>query len=576
VLEALGPVAVHLGRQELAESLAPFIAAIREPLPGPDRAVVWEAVITFCKRFYGAGRCGDALPVAQAVLDQASVAGDVVLERRAATVCGLLAGDMIDVVTAVSYQLRALKLAQAAGTLRDTALIWNNIGLAFSAAGNGMLAIQCYRRALATVEGEPNAHSIRRTAGSNLANMLHNRGDYEEGLRYGTLAQRAEQQADAVTDPLGTILLRRNLIRLLVAMGRLDEAKHLVDEVADMASRLTEPRSLIAATIARGTYELAVGGTDIALTRLEGALAQARSVTGALHDALASVARAEEAAGHPERALLRLQELSDWVYRNAIDRARDHVELAGVFEGVGGGMDPQQEQARARLQGRLRPPGEPDEWKAYQRLGVAAALRMDSTGWHGIRVGALTKALALASGLPPLQALEIGLAAELHDIGLISVPEAILAKKGELNEVERAMVERHTDAGAEILQNDEHSRILLAREIAKYHHARWDGGGYPPRVGGRFIPLPARICAVADAYDCMVCGLDHRPPMSMSEALDELRREAGRQFDPELVECFEAVIRDEAADLGVDPGAVAGLESFQEIVISLHEDRGFI
>ncbi len=70
------------------------------------------------------------------------------------------------------------------------------------------------------------------------------------------------------------------------------------------------------------------------------------------------------------------------------------------------------------------------------------------------------------------------------------------------------------------------------------------------------------MCAVADAYDAMVCGLENRPPMSMSDALGELRREAGGQFDPGLVDRFEAVIRDETADLGVDPAAVAGLESF--------------
>ena len=338
----------------------------------------------------------------------------------------------------------------------------------------------------------------------------------------------------------------------------------------------TATRSLIAAATGRASYEVATGQADIALTRLEDALARARSVPAALRDTLACAVRAEEAAGNAERALLRLQELRDHVYRVAIERARDHVELAGLFEAPGRGVDPQQEQARARLVPRLRAPGEPDEWKAYQRLGVAAVLRMDNTGWHGIRVGALTKALALAHGIAPLQALEIGLAAELHDIGLVTVPEAILAKKGELNDAERSLIERHTDAGAEILRNDDHPRILLAREIARYHHARWDGTGYPERVGGRFIPLPARMCAVADAYDSMVCGLDGRPAMSMNDALEELRREAGRQFDPELVDRFGAMIRDETADLGVDPGSVTGLERFQELVVSLHEDRGFI
>jgi putative two-component system response regulator len=576
ILESLGSRAAQLDRRELAGALAPLVEGLQEPLPAPDRAVVGEAVMAFCRRLYSGGRSGDALPLGAALLAQAIAAGDPVLERRAAGVCGLLASDTMDIVSAVDYQMRALKLAQREGNPVGLAGVWNNIGLAFSVAGNYDLSTRCFRRAITTVVAEPGPVHVRYTAASNLANGLFHVGELEEGLRFGQFALHAAQPGYATKDPHGAILLRRNLIWLLVASERVGEAKVHADEIAALSQLTTATRSLIAAATARASYELATGQADIALTRLDDALARARSVPAALRDTLACAVRAEESAGNAERALLRLQELSDHVYRFAIERARDHVELAGLFEAPGRGVDPQQEQARARLVPRLRAPGEPEEWKAYQRLGVAAVLRMDSTGWHGIRVGALTKALALAHGIAPLQALEIGLAAELHDIGLVTVPEAILAKRGELNDAERALVERHTDAGAEILRNDDHPRILLAREVAKYHHARWDGTGYPERVGGRFIPLPARMCAVADAYDSMVCGLDGRQAVSMNDALEELRREAGRQFDPELVDRFGAMIRDETADLGVDPGGVTGLESFQELVVSLHEDRGFI
>ncbi len=121
---------------------------------------------------------------------------------------------------------------------------------------------------------------------------------------------------------------------------------------------------------------------------------------------------------------------------------------------------------------------------------------------------------------------------------MLSVPEEILVKKGPLNEAESAIVRRHIEAAAEILRDDRHPRIFLAREIARYHHAHWDGLGYPERVGGRFIPQAARICAIADAYDEMVSGLGGRPARSMDEALAALRSEAGRRFDPELVGAF--------------------------------------
>jgi putative two-component system response regulator len=299
-------------------------------------------------------------------------------------------------------------------------------------------------------------------------------------------------------------------------------------------------------------------------------------VPSTLHDTLACVIRAEEGAGNAARALMRLEELSNHVYRFGIERAREHVEIASFADAVGGAQDLQEEQAKARLISKLEPPVQPEGWKALQRLGVSAVMRMDETGWHGMRVGALTQALASAAGCAPIQALEMGLAAELHDIGMMSVPVGILSKRGPLNASELAIMRRHPEAGAEVLSDDRHPRMLMAREIAKYHHAHWDGSGYPDRVGGEFIPLGARMCAITDAYDMMVCGYGTRSPSTMVEALQELRRQAGHQFDPDLVPVFEGLIRDESRDIGVDLSASSGMEDFQELILSLKEDRGFV
>ena len=217
----------------------------------------------------------------------------------------------------------------------------------------------------------------------------------------------------------------------------------------------------------------------------------------------------------------------------------------------------------------------PDGWKALQRLGASAVVRMDPSGWHGMRVGALAKAFALFREMPPLQAMEIGFACELHDIGMLSVPEGVLGKQGLLNSAERAIVMRHTDAGADMLCDDQHPRMLLARDVARYHHARWDGSGHPDRVGGEFIPLGARICAVADAYDAMIFGFSGREPRNMEAALQELRLCAGKQFDPDIVEEFDAMIRNEMEGRGVDLGEGSGMQDFQELIQSLTEDRGF-
>jgi putative two-component system response regulator len=208
-------------------------------------------------------------------------------------------------------------------------------------------------------------------------------------------------------------------------------------------------------------------------------------------------------------------------------------------------------------------------------VAIGAALRVDPTGWHGVRVGALTKALALEHGCPPLEAMEIGLAAELHDIGLASVPQGVLAKSGAPNEVERGLIRRHIDAGTEILRDDLAPRMLVAREIARYHHARWDGIGYPERVGGQFIPLAARMCAIADAYDDLVSGQPGTEAHSMNDALQVLSRAAGSEFDPALLVEFETMVRKQTREQDIDAEAAPGLEGFRQLIASLEEDRGF-
>ncbi len=578
-LDLLGRLSERLStldRREVAEALAPVLACLQERLPDAERAPVTEAVLALCRDLYANARSGDALPLAQSLLAQAGIAGDAVLERRASSACGLLAADIADVVGAIAYHARSLAIAAAHEDRVEQSRTWNNIGLAFGVAGNYELAVRCYLRAVALVESVAAPVYSRCTAWSNLAHSLFQMGEFAAGLRYGQLALGELTPGFLEQDVYGALLLRRNLVRLLIATGQVAQAEAHAQVCAQLAQRTRTPRSVVAAATTRAAYELAIGQIDIALTRLDDALSVARSVPAALRDTLACVVVAEEAAGNAERALVRLRELSDHIYRTAIERARAHVELASLCESFVSRGDHLSEQARARLTSHLRPPEEPEGWKALQRLALAAALRIDNTGCHGVRVGALTKALAIASGEPALQALEIGLAAELHDIGLSSVPEGILSKREALNDVERSLLEKHTEAGAEILRDDRHPRILMAREIAKYHHARWDGNGYPDRVGGSFIPLPARLCAVADAYDTMVCGLGKAQPMTMNDALAELQRESGRQFDPRLVACFEAMIRDEIADRDIDPSTMAGLEHFQDLVLSLQEDRGYV
>ncbi|MEO5678018.1 MAG: HD domain-containing phosphohydrolase [Usitatibacter sp.] len=555
------------------DAVGALLERLRAPLPAAEIDSVVDSALATCRRLYGNACSRDALPLAQATLAQCISAGNRALMLRAATACGLLSADMADVVGAIEYHVQALRIAIADENRVEMSRTWNNLGHTIGISGNFAMAARCYQRSLTLAEPQQGPVYSRFAACGNLADSYFQLGRIEEGIAFG---ERALREMTPGLDPYAAILLRRNLVRLNVAAGRIEEAGRHLSEALAIAGETPSPRARIAADITRASYELAFGSADVALTRLDQVLERARQLPSTLRDTLVCVIRAEEAAGNAARALIRLEELSDHIYTLAIERARVHVELAGLREESAQTLEPGPDQDRARLGAKLSPPTTPDSWKTLQRLSVGAVMRIDDTGWHGRRVGALTKALALASGCGPLQALEIGLASELHDIGLLSVPEGILAKRGPINAAEHALVQRHAEAGAEILRDDAHPMVFMAREIAKYHHAHWDGGGYPERVGGRFIPMPARMCAIADAYDAMVCGIGHAAPRSMIDALAELSLQAGRQFDPELVSCFDALIRSESKDIGLDLEAGSGLEDFQELVLSLKEDRGFV
>jgi putative two-component system response regulator len=572
-LSALEPRLSCIGRAELAAVLAPIVGRLAEPVAAAEWRELAPRALSLCRKLYANARSGDALILARAVLFQAALTDDPLLERRASIVCGLLAADTADIVEAIEHYVNALRLS--ADDPVEASGIWNNIGLAMGIAGNYEMAGRCYERALDLLRERQGREYVRYAACVNLAQSHFHLASHAQGIGHAERALAEQTQEFIERDAHVALLLRRNLVHLLVALGRIDEAPQHVAEAAALADRIRTPRALIAAATARAVHELATGGTDVGLTRLEKALSHARQVPGALRDTLACTIAAEEAAGHSERALLRLNELSEHVYRSAIDKARGNVELAAVAGFISSRCDAAQEQARARLISKQPMAAKPESWDALDRMAVSAALRMDRSGWHGKRVGALSKALALASGMNPLQALEIGFAAELHDIGMLSVPEELLARKGTVRDVGHAIVRRHIDAGAEILGDDRHPRIFLAREIARYHHARWDGEGYPERVGHRFIPVEARICAIADAYDEMVSGLAG-PASSMDQALAELRRGSGSRFDPELVACFDRMVREESEDLGVDLASTTGMEAFQELVNALREDRGFV
>ena len=172
-------------------------------------------------------------------------------------------------------------------------------------------------------------------------------------------------------------------------------------------------------------------------------------------------------------------------------------------------------------------------------LTTALEAREHGTERHCERVAYYTKVLARRMGLDDGYIKDIVRGALLHDIGKIGVRDSILFKPGKLTPEEEEEVKKHPIIGANILKGIDY--FARAIEVVLYHHERWDGKGYPFGLSGEKIPLSARIFSVVDAFDAMTTDRPYRKKMSIEDAIKEIRRCAGSQFDPEVVRAFLGV-----------------------------------
>lgn len=173
-----------------------------------------------------------------------------------------------------------------------------------------------------------------------------------------------------------------------------------------------------------------------------------------------------------------------------------------------------------------------------QRLGRAAEYKDNETGLHVIRMSHFARLIALAAGQGENWSDTLLNAAPMHDVGKIGIPDAILQKPGKLDADEWTIMQRHAEIGAEIIGEDGSALLDMAREVALCHHEKWDGSGYPRGLAGEDIPFPARIVAIADVFDALTSERPYKKAWPIEEATRLIREQAGKHFDPALVETF--------------------------------------
>ena len=195
---------------------------------------------------------------------------------------------------------------------------------------------------------------------------------------------------------------------------------------------------------------------------------------------------------------------------------------------------------RANLEQLADSPDRAARYRAAESLAQTVDARDAYTGRHSQRVGEYAARIArrLGADEPTIELIRLG--GNLHDLGKLAIPEELLRKPTALSDGERLVLERHPQIGHRMLES---LGVDAVAECVLHHHERWDGTGYPNKLAGEQIPLAARIVFVADAYDAMTSARGHGRPRTEEEAIAELERCAGTQFDPRIVEAFAKDLR---------------------------------
>jgi putative two-component system response regulator len=189
------------------------------------------------------------------------------------------------------------------------------------------------------------------------------------------------------------------------------------------------------------------------------------------------------------------------------------------------------------------------------QLSKALEFRDNDTNDHTYRVAHYSRLISERLGLPARLRRAIFVAAPLHDIGKVAVPDRILLKPGALDGEEREIIKTHAAVGARILSGSHAELIKFAATIAERHHERWDGAGYPDGLAREAIPLPARIVAIADVFDALTTVRPYKKALPLEEAVGVMLAERGHHFDPTCIDAFVAAI----VELSGDPPSTATL-----------------
>lgn len=496
-------------RQAAREMYERVLYGLRDPADAPRAASLLRWI---ARTYLDDGEVEAADDVAASALLISTLAGDVAGEANANNLLGLVERQCGDLERAEALHQLARSQGEVANDALLVAMAEQNLGIIANIRGDYRAALKHYRASLAAYRASGTSAFV--------ASALNNLAMLCTDLRRWRAADRAFSQALAVCDELGDAAGRArisgNRIELLIAQKRWPEARFACTQARRLAVSTGETDALgevsrFLGVIARETGDWAGAARNLAraariaedrgdlLLGAETAREQAR-LSWTLHEHRETL----QALNRAHRLFSRLQARRDV--------ADVHDQMAGL---------------------------EAMFLNIVAHWGQSIESADHYTQGHCERVANYACALALAVGVEKEVLLWFRMGALLHDVGKIVVPPEILNKPGRLTPDERAVIERHPDAGVELIGDIEFPWDI--RPMVRHHHEAWDGSGYPAGLAGEAIPLAARILCVADVYDALASDRPYRLAFPHERTLEMMSAEAGTKLDPVLFDVFRGL-----------------------------------
>lgn len=484
-------------------------------LRSPEDAVHAPTILRRVGRLYVDD--GDFSAAADCIVASVAVAeslGEVGAVAHATNVLAISYWQRGDLEKAEQWYLEARRLAARVGDAKLIAVIEQNLGFVANARGDIPVALQHFQESLHQYQ----ALGLSKHAGPLLNQIGMAHADLEQWDAASAAYDAAIRSSEDASDGATTMAARTNRVEMWIALRDFERARAESNRLV-IDAELAHDRRVLAET-----YKLL--GVIAAETDELGDAEQYLDMSQSLAVELGDFMLAAEG----------LRELAECRARRGQSRAALHALTAAhrLFEEADGrramgDIVGQMERLENRFLQVVEQWSETIESKDRYTLG------------HCRRVSTYACAVARDMGLDDASLFWFRVGALLHDVGKLTVPSEILNKPSALDPRERALLERHPQAGVELLADVEFPPEVFA--MIRAHHERWDGTGYPDRLAGVEIPIAARILCVADVYDALTTDRPYRRGYTREHALSLMRQDEGRVFDPDVLARFERVVR---------------------------------